>query len=170
MIPTRPKESVTIDFWSHAWLANISWENANILLTKDSVLCSEHFTRIKKNCPLSFAECFQQNFRAELVGTKSKARLKPGPVPTIFSHRPPPCGKRHYCIVEIRMLVHLISWFGTKHCTVLEYPTPMNWHKVANLCCSVRRQNLQYSDILGFLQKSQSTTCEKHAWKLTPIP
>ena len=60
------------------WLAKISRENAKI--TKDSVVCSEHFT----------PDCFQRNLKAELMGTKSKTRLKPGAVPTIFSHRPPP--------------------------------------------------------------------------------
>ena len=43
-----------------------------------SVLCSNHF----------IPDCFQQNLGAELMGTKSKARLKPGAVLTIFSHRP----------------------------------------------------------------------------------
>ena len=62
------------------WLAKISRKNGNILLTKDSVVCSEHFT----------PDCFQRNLRAELVGAKYKATLKPGSVPTIFSHRPPP--------------------------------------------------------------------------------
>ena len=55
---------------------------SRILLTKDSVVRSEHFTRIYKIGPWSFADCFQGNFRVELMGTKSKARLfKPGAVP-----------------------------------------------------------------------------------------
>ena len=141
MIPTRPKESVTIDFRSHAWLANISWENANILLTKDSVLCSEHFTCIKKICPLSFAECFQQNFRAELVGTKSKARLKPGPVPTIFSHRPPPCGKRHYCICwnSDACTLDLMVRHQTLHCSRIPHTDELTQGCKSVLQCSTAK-------------------------------
>ena len=54
----------------------------------------------------SFADCFQRNLRAELIVTKSKAILKSGAMPIIFSHRPPPC--QYTPNVELRMLNPLI--------------------------------------------------------------
>ena len=64
------------------WLAKISRENVKD--TKDTVLCSEHFE----------THCFERDLRAELTGYKSKSKLKPDAIPTIFSHRSPPSKRR----------------------------------------------------------------------------
>ena len=64
------------------WLVKISRENVKD--TEDTVLCSEHFE----------PHCFDRDLRAELTGYKSKNKLKPDAVPTIFSHRSPPSKRR----------------------------------------------------------------------------
>ena len=64
------------DKLKNEWLAKINRVNPTI--SKNSVLCSEHFT----------PNCFERNLKAELVGVRGKAKLKQGAVPTIFSHRP----------------------------------------------------------------------------------
>ena len=59
------------------WLVKISREDPKI--SKNSVLCSEHFEQ----------DCFERDLKAELLGTKRKAKLKSGAIPNIFSHRVP---------------------------------------------------------------------------------
>lgn len=59
------------------WLTKISRENPTI--SQNSVVCSEHFE----------PDCFERDMKAELLGSKPKAWLKPEAVPSIFSHRPP---------------------------------------------------------------------------------
>ena len=60
------------------WLAKIS--RADLVITKNSRLCSEHFT----------PDCFKRDLQAELLGSKKKMHLKDDAVPSIFSHRPVP--------------------------------------------------------------------------------
>ena len=58
------------------WLAKIS--RVDFVVTKDTLLCSDHFE----------PDCFERDLKAELLGLKSKRTLKPDAVPTIFVHRP----------------------------------------------------------------------------------
>lgn len=60
------------------WLAKIS--RADLVISKHSRLCSEHFT----------PDCYERDLKAELLGSKPKAILKPDAIPLLFSHRPPP--------------------------------------------------------------------------------
>ena len=60
------------------WLAKISC--GDLVISKDSRLRSEHFT----------PDCYERDFKAELLGSKLKAILKPDAKPSLFSHRPPP--------------------------------------------------------------------------------
>lgn len=60
------------------WLAKIS--RADLVISKHSRLCSVHFT----------PECYERDLKAELLGSKPKAILKPDAIPSLFSHRPPP--------------------------------------------------------------------------------
>ena len=60
------------------WLAKIS--RADLVISKNSRLCSEHFT----------PDCFERDLKAELLGVKPRATLKADAVPSIFSHRPRP--------------------------------------------------------------------------------
>ena len=59
------------------WLAKIS--RAYSVISKCSRLCSEHFT----------PDCYERDLKAELLGSKVKAILKPNSIPSLFSHRPP---------------------------------------------------------------------------------
>ena len=58
------------------WLAKIS--RADLVVTKNSRLCSRHFDD----------ECYERDLKAELLGTPRQFRLKPDAVPTKFSHLP----------------------------------------------------------------------------------
>lgn len=69
------------DYFREQWLRKIS--RADLVLTKHSRLCSEHFT----------PDCFERDLKAELLGLKPQVSLKPDAVPSIFSHRPPPTEK-----------------------------------------------------------------------------
>ena len=60
------------------WLAKIS--RADLVISKHSRLCSVHFT----------PDCYERDLKAELLGSKPKAILKPDAIPSLFSHRPPP--------------------------------------------------------------------------------
>ena len=60
------------------WLAKIS--RADLVISKHSRLCSEHFT----------PDCYERDLMAELLGSKPKAILKPDAIPSLLSHRPPP--------------------------------------------------------------------------------
>lgn len=60
------------------WLAKIS--RADLVISKHSRLCSVHFT----------SDCYERDLKAELLGSKPKAILKPDAIPSLFSHRPPP--------------------------------------------------------------------------------
>ena len=60
------------------WLAKVS--RADLVVTKNSRLCSEHFT----------ADCYERDLKAELLGEKPKFNLKPDAIPSLFCHRPPP--------------------------------------------------------------------------------
>ena len=60
------------------WLAKIS--RADLVVSKNSRLCSEHFT----------PDCYERDLKAELLGAKPRAILKQDAVPSLFSHRPPP--------------------------------------------------------------------------------
>ena len=60
------------------WLAKIS--RADLVISKHSRLCSEHFT----------PDCYERDLKAELLGSKPKPILKPDAFPSLFSHRPPP--------------------------------------------------------------------------------
>ncbi|CAH3031883.1 unnamed protein product, partial [Pocillopora meandrina] len=42
-------------------------------------LCSEHFT----------PDCYERDLKAEILGLKPRSTLKPGAIPTVFSHRRP---------------------------------------------------------------------------------
>ena len=60
------------------WIAKLRLENPPIKET--SRICSAHFE-----------DCFECDLKAELLpGTKSRPRLKPDAVPTIFSFKPQP--------------------------------------------------------------------------------
>ena len=48
-------------------------------LAKISRLCSEHFT----------PDCYERDLKAEILGLKPRSTLKPGAIPTVFSHRRP---------------------------------------------------------------------------------
>ena len=67
------------------WLAKVS--RADLVVTKDSRLCSEHFT----------PDCYKRDLKAELLGEKPKFILKPDAVPSLFSHRPPAKKPRLSC-------------------------------------------------------------------------
>ena len=58
------------------WLAKIS--RADLVISKNTRLCSEHFT----------PDCYERDLQAELFGLKRRASLKADAVPSIFSHRP----------------------------------------------------------------------------------
>ncbi|XP_068704476.1 THAP domain-containing protein 2-like [Montipora foliosa] len=58
------------------WLAKIS--HADLIISKSTRLCSEHFT----------PDCYERDLQAELLGSKKRASLKADAVPSIFSHRP----------------------------------------------------------------------------------
>lgn len=60
------------------WLAKIS--RADLVISKHSRLCSVQFT----------PDCYERDLKAELLGSKPKAILKPDAIPSLFSHRPPP--------------------------------------------------------------------------------
>lgn len=60
------------------WLAKIS--RADLVLTKNSRLCSAHFT----------PDDYKRDLRAELTGQRGKRELKDDAIPSIFSHLPPP--------------------------------------------------------------------------------
>ena len=62
--------------WSQ-WLAKIS--QADLLVSKKSRLCSEHFA----------PDCLERDLKAEILGLKPRSTPKPGAIPTIFSHRRP---------------------------------------------------------------------------------
>ena len=53
---------------------------ADLVISKHSRLCSKHFT----------PDCYRRDLKAELLGSKAKAILKPDAIPSLFSHRPPP--------------------------------------------------------------------------------
>ena len=59
------------------WLAKIS--RADLVVSKNSRLCSEHFT----------PDCYERDLKAEILGLKSRSTLKPGAIPTVFSHLRP---------------------------------------------------------------------------------
>ncbi|RMX42713.1 hypothetical protein pdam_00025733, partial [Pocillopora damicornis] len=59
------------------WLAKIS--RADLVVSKNSRLCSEHFT----------PDCYERDLKAEILGLKPRSTLKPGAIPTVFSHRRP---------------------------------------------------------------------------------
>ncbi|CAH3123666.1 unnamed protein product, partial [Pocillopora meandrina] len=59
------------------WLAKIS--RADLVVSKNSKLCSEHFT----------PDCYERDLKAEILGLKPRSTLKPGAIPTVFSHRRP---------------------------------------------------------------------------------
>ena len=59
------------------WLAKIS--QADLLVSKKSRLCSEHFA----------PDCLERDLKAEILGLKPRSTPKPGAIPTIFSHRRP---------------------------------------------------------------------------------
>ena len=59
------------------WLAKIS--RADLVVSKNSRLCSEHFT----------PDCYVRDLKAEILGLKPRSTLKPGAIPTVFSHRRP---------------------------------------------------------------------------------
>ncbi|KAJ8050228.1 hypothetical protein HOLleu_03345 [Holothuria leucospilota] len=48
--------------------------------SKDLVVCEDHFTE----------DCFKEDLKSKLMGTKPRKLLKDDAVPTIFSFRPPP--------------------------------------------------------------------------------
>lgn len=54
------------------WLAKIS--RADLVVSKNSRLCSEHFT----------PECYVRDLKAEILGLKPRSTLKPGAIPTFF--------------------------------------------------------------------------------------
>ena len=56
------------------WLAKIS--RADLIVSKSTRLCSEHFT----------PDCYERDLQAELLGSKKRASLKADAVPSIFSH------------------------------------------------------------------------------------
>ena len=58
------------------WLVKISC--VDLVITEDSRVCSKHFE----------PQCYERDFRGELLGGQSKGSLKPDAVPTIFGHRP----------------------------------------------------------------------------------
>ncbi|XP_068670199.1 THAP domain-containing protein 1-like [Montipora foliosa] len=60
------------------WLAKIS--RADSVISKHSRLCSEYFT----------PDCYERDLKAELLGSKVKAILKPNSIPSLFSQRSPP--------------------------------------------------------------------------------
>ena len=62
--------------WSQ-WLAKIS--QADLLVSKKSRLCSEHFA----------PDCLERDLKAGILGLKPRSTPKPGAIPTIFSHRRP---------------------------------------------------------------------------------
>ncbi|XP_066024977.1 peroxynitrite isomerase THAP4-like [Pocillopora verrucosa] len=59
------------------WLAKIS--RADLVVSKNSRLCSEHFT----------PDCYERDLKAEILGLKPRSTLKPGAIPKVFSHRRP---------------------------------------------------------------------------------
>ena len=61
-----------------AWTVKLRLENPP--LKDSSRVCSAHFTE----------DCFERDFKAELMpGTKTRRRLKPDAVPTLFSFKQP---------------------------------------------------------------------------------
>ena len=54
------------------WLAKIS--RADLVVSKNSRLCSEHFT----------PDCYVRDLKAEILGLKPRSTLKPGAIPTFF--------------------------------------------------------------------------------------
>lgn len=48
--------------------------------SKDNVVCEDHFTE----------DCFEEDVKSKIMGTKPRKILKDDAVPTVFSFRPPP--------------------------------------------------------------------------------
>nr|XP_058953736.1 THAP domain-containing protein 3-like [Pocillopora verrucosa] len=64
------------------WLAKIS--QADLVVLKNSRLCSEHFT----------PDCYERDLKAEILGLKPRSTLKPGAIPTYIASitAQPSCG------------------------------------------------------------------------------
>lgn len=76
--PAKSKESYE---QCRMWIRAIGTDKFNHKKYKyhrDRVVCEQHFT----------SECFLDDMKARLMGTKPRKRLKPGSVPTIFSFGP----------------------------------------------------------------------------------
>ncbi|XP_071836473.1 uncharacterized protein [Apostichopus japonicus] len=76
--PAKSKESYE---QCRMWIRAIGTDKFNHKKYKyhrDRVVCEQHFT----------SECFLDDMKARIMGTKPRKRLKPGSVPTIFSFGP----------------------------------------------------------------------------------
>ena len=95
--------------WSQ-WLAKIS--QADLLVSKKSRLCSEHFA----------PDCLERDLKAEILGLKPRSTPKPGAIPTIFSHRRPSKRPRlsseKFSVEKVRKEVRLLQSLG--YCKLLK--------------------------------------------------